>query len=275
MTFGNLELWAALGVNVALTVLYLSVVTTTGAVPRASELFGHGLGIAGFALMLMTETLYSLRKRTALARWGRMVYWLKFHIFTGLVGPYMVLLHTSWKFGGLAGIVMLLTGVVVLSGFLGRYIYTAIPRTVNGMALEEEDLQRLIRETEAALQGWLAAQHQRTRQVVHEMLAAEDRLAATLSPGLLLWVRPLVEMRYRWLWWREKRRLGRLARAEARRLDRLMARRRALRRQRMMLLGARRALALWHALHVPLGGVLFTLAFIHIVAAVYYATLLR
>ena len=43
----------------------------------------------------------------------------------------------------------------------------------------------------------------------------------------------------------------------------------------MMLLGARRALALWHTLHVPLGAVMFTLAFIHIVAAVYYATLLR
>ena len=67
-------------------------------IPPASELFGHGLGILGFILMLMTETLYSLRKRSRSVKWGKMSIWLQFHIFTGLVGPYMVLLHTSWKF---------------------------------------------------------------------------------------------------------------------------------------------------------------------------------
>jgi hypothetical protein len=34
-------------------------------------------------------------------------------------------------------------------------------------------------------------------------------------------------------------------------------------------------LGLWHAIHIPVGMVLFTAAFIHIVAAVYYATLLH
>ena len=275
MSFGNAELWAAFFANLAITAIYLAVVASMGQVPAASEAFGHGLGIVGFLLMLMTETLYSIRKRMRLARWGRMAYWLKFHIFTGLVGPYMVLLHTSWKFAGLAGVVMLLTVVVVVSGFIGRYIYTAIPRTVNGLALEEEEVDRMIREAETALQQWLQAQSQRTRQVVQEMLTVEERLTARLPPALLLWVRPLVEGYYRWRWWREKRRLGRLARAEARKLDRLLARRRLLRRQRAMLLWARRALALWHTLHVPLGAVLFTLAFVHIGAALYYALLTR
>ena len=49
-----------------------------------------------------------------------MARWLEFHIFTGIVGPYLVLLHTSWKFNGLAGVVMLLTGVIVLSGFIRK-----------------------------------------------------------------------------------------------------------------------------------------------------------
>jgi hypothetical protein len=34
-------------------------------------------------------------------------------------------------------------------------------------------------------------------------------------------------------------------------------------------------MALWHTIHIPIGMVLFTAAFIHIVAAVYYASLLR
>jgi hypothetical protein len=37
----------------------------------------------------------------------------------------------------------------------------------------------------------------------------------------------------------------------------------------------RRLLALWHVFHVPLTGVVFALAFIHILAALYYATFLR
>jgi cytochrome b subunit of formate dehydrogenase len=37
----------------------------------------------------------------------------------------------------------------------------------------------------------------------------------------------------------------------------------------------RRLLALWHLLHVPLGVVLFTLALVHIVAALYYSTFLK
>jgi NADPH-dependent 2,4-dienoyl-CoA reductase/sulfur reductase-like enzyme len=38
---------------------------------------------------------------------------------------------------------------------------------------------------------------------------------------------------------------------------------------------ARRLLALWHVIHIPLGAVLFTLAFVHIGAALYYATFLK
>ncbi len=83
--------------------------------------------------MLFTETFYSLRKRSRAARWGRMADWLQLHIFTGIVGPFMVLLHTSWKFNGLAGVTLLLTSLIVLSGFVGRYIYTRIPRTADGI----------------------------------------------------------------------------------------------------------------------------------------------
>ena len=59
--------------------------------------------------MLMTATLYSLRKLRTDASWGSTAAWLRFHMVTGLVGPYMVLLHTAMRFHGLAGLTMLLT----------------------------------------------------------------------------------------------------------------------------------------------------------------------
>lgn len=136
MLRGGKEFWAALAAGIVITAAYAGVVLSTQQIPPARELFGHGIGILGFILMLMTEVLYSLRKRSRLARWGSMAAWLQFHIFTGLVGPYLVLLHTSWKFNGLAGVATLFTVVIVISGFIGRYIYTRIPRTVEGLEIE-------------------------------------------------------------------------------------------------------------------------------------------
>ena len=128
--------------------------------------------------------LYSLRKRSRLARWGRMSDWMEFHIFTGLVGPYMVLLHTSWKFNGLAGVITLFTIVIVISGFIGRYIYTRIPRTADGIEIESGLSEEAVKQ-------------------------------------------------------------------------------------------ARRLMALWHTIHIPLGIMLFVAAFVHIGGAIYYALLLR
>jgi len=184
MLRGNRELWLAFLVMILITGVYMLVLLLTKEIPPASEFFGHSIGTLGFTLMLMTETLYSLRKRSRGVRWGRMSLWLQFHIFTGLVGPYMVLLHSSWKFHGLAGVSMLLTMIIVVSGFIGRYIFTRIPRTLDGLEIE-----------------------------------------GTLSQEALK--------------------------------------------------QARRLLALWHAIHIPIGMAVFISAFVHAGAALYYATLLK
>ena len=93
--------------------------------PSGGHPMGHWLGIVGAVLMVMTEILYSLRKRTRLFKQaGPVRVWLSFHIFTGLVGPFLVLMHTGLQFRGLAGVTTWLTAVVVLSGFIGRYLYT-------------------------------------------------------------------------------------------------------------------------------------------------------
>jgi hypothetical protein len=140
----NREFWLALFAMLVIGALYFLIVTVRGQVPAASGFFGHMIGVIGFLLMLMTEILYSLRKRSHSARWGRMSSWLSFHIFTGIVGPYMVLLHTAWTFNGLAGIVTLMTIIVVASGFIGRYIYTSIPRSVDGLEVESNAIDQEI-----------------------------------------------------------------------------------------------------------------------------------
>lgn len=269
---GNRELWLAFVAAIVISIFYVFVVTWINAIPRASDFFGHSIGILGFILMLLTETLYSFRKRSRNARWGRMSSWLDFHIFTGLVGPYMVLLHSSWKFNGLAGVVLLLTIVVVASGFIGRYIYTAVPRTADGVEIEAAALETQIASIENELKTWLTTQGDSASQRLAQNLAA---LPPVSGSWLSIFSRAFSEWSYRLQWWFEKSRLDAKNRVQANQLEKMLRRRRLLYTQVNSLAMARRLLALWHAVHIPIGMALFTAAFIHIIAAIYYATLLR
>jgi len=262
------ELWASFFANLAITAIYLFAVTSFNEIPRASGLFGHGIGILGFILMLMTETLYTLRKRSRSARWGRMSTWLNFHIFTGIVGPYMVLLHSSWKFNGLAGIVMLLTIIIVISGFIGRYIYTAVPRTAEGVEIEASVLEQQIAATEAEVREWLNANPAAASQLEPGLVATPGEASVSLAGLNRGW-----QQRRRWR--KLKRSAGASTRAQLDQLQELFKRQETLRRQTASLAQARRLLAVWHTVHIPIGMALFTAAFIHIIAAIYYATLLR
>lgn len=251
--------------------VYSYVAISLGTIPPAREIFGHTLGIIGFLLMLMTETLYSMRKRTRFAHWGRMASWLKFHIYTGLVGPFLVLLHSSWKFNGLAGIVLLLTIIIVFSGFIGRYIYTAVPRTAEGILVERDVLVAQIRENEQKLQLWMARQPQEIQQ-------AGLRLA-TIPPSdstiMSVLGRFVFDLELRIRFFQEKQHIREEYKLQVQQLGVLVKQKQKLQGQINGLAQARRLLSFWHAVHVPLGITLFTTAFIHIMAAIYYATLLH
>jgi hypothetical protein len=272
MSRSGRELWLAFFACLFITGAYFFMVMMVGQIPAASGFFGHAIGVLGFVLMLMTETLYSLRKRSRSARWGKMAAWLNFHIFTGIVGPYLVLLHSSWKFNGLAGVVMLLTVVIVASGFIGRYIYTAMPRTVDGIEIEASQLEAMITVTEADLRRWQQAQPEAAR-----MLAAYLPASRQAAPGsyAAIFERSWLNWSEHLRFWQARQRVPRQVRAQFRQLEQMVRRQQMLRRQVASMAVARSLLALWHAIHIPVGMVLFTAAFIHVVAAIYYATLLR
>jgi len=271
MRHRNLELWAAFFAILLITLFYLWGVGQAGAIPAASGLFGHGLGILGFLLMLMTEVLYTWRKRSRSARWGRMSSWLRFHIFTGLVGPYMVLLHSSWKFNGLAGIVMLLTVLIVLSGIVGRYIYTAVPRTADGVEIESAELARQIDSVEVSLAAWRTAQPEMARLLSNAL----QQEAAAGTPSLPFLGETLANLRYRRNFKRAQHKLDARQRVQSVELAQLIRRKQILQRQVSSMVMARRLLSLWHTVHIPIGLALFSTAVVHILGAIYYATLLR
>lgn len=105
-------------------------------------LIGHGYGIIGSLLVVVGVILYAARKRVPfLARVGKLRDWLHFHIFLCLVGPYLVFLHTTLKFGGLVAISFWSMAAVVASGIFGRYVYGWIPKTINGQFIGAQDIR--------------------------------------------------------------------------------------------------------------------------------------
>lgn len=271
-TRGNREIWSAVIAISLITVAYIFIIAFYREIPPASDFFGHTIGILGFLLMVMTESLYSLRKRSRNARLGRMSSWLDFHIFTGLVGPYMVLLHSSWKFNGLAGITLLLTIIIVGSGIFGRYIYTLVPRTSDGTIIEARILEQRINLADNEIRQELEIQSPNLETVFSRLYSKDDLPTGFFA---IMIDRTLTSPAHRLQWWLEKSRLDKQTRLKVNRLEAQLRRRHQLTRQLNSLALARRALSLWHSVHIPIGMVLFTAAFIHIFAAIYYATLLR
>jgi hypothetical protein len=250
---------------VMITLFYLLVQTSSREIPAASSFWGHSLGVLGFLLMLMTETLYSFRKRSKRgARWGKMSSWLEFHIFTGIVGPFMVLLHPGWQFKGLAAVLSLMTLLMVFSGFFGRYIYTAIPRASDGVEIDLEELEITARKLKAEL---AMAKTQDKTQPIQKI--------ETNSGSILM-----VLTRF---WWDVRAgindqliRMGASGEEKQKSLELLRVQRQYehLHRQINQLAAARRIFSLWHAVHIPLGLTLFLVAVAHVGAAIYYAMLI-
>ena len=110
---------------------------------KPSGLIGQGLGMAGTLMMVVGVVGYMLRKRwTVLHRFGKLKDWLTFHIFLCTLGPFLVLLHTTFKFGNIASVSFWSMAVVVGSGIFGRYVYIRIPKTVNGQFLSRQVIKQ-------------------------------------------------------------------------------------------------------------------------------------
>jgi hypothetical protein len=262
----SLELKLGLLVCLGLSGMY--VVYELLAEPAGGQPFGHWLGIVGTFFMVLTEVLYSVRKRTTLLRWaGPVRYWLSFHIFTGIVGPFLVLTHTAFQFRGLAGITMALTAIVCGSGFLGRYFYTAIPRSVAGVEASSTDLVDEIGRVQAAIGGVI----QRRSAAVQALVEADARRKRqTRGDWTLVFLRGWDEWRYRRRLHSQIRRLEKTEKQKLGDVERMLVQRRNLERQMRMLQAARRLLSIWHVAHVPMGVALFASVAIHVAATLYF-----
>jgi len=189
---------AAMGLVAAFTIYgfdyytlgpYERPVSPKHALLRPSGAIGINLGVFG-VLMFFVIFLYPLRKRWGwLGRQGNSRHWLDFHVILGTAAPLVIALHSSFKFGGIAGIAFWLMTMVTLSGFIGRYLYSQIPRSLNAAELTIKE----IRETEVKLRWDAEEKHDNIGTDLIDLFAlpsAEDVARSSMIASLcwMIWL---------------------------------------------------------------------------------------
>lgn len=122
------------GLVVLMLVLWLGFLVHRS--PRfAGSLWGGVLAVSGSALMLVPLAYLVVKRirplKQRLTRFVPMRTLLAWHIYAGILGPILVLLHTGHKFESMLGTALTaMTLLVVLSGFAGRYLMNQSSQTI-------------------------------------------------------------------------------------------------------------------------------------------------
>jgi hypothetical protein len=103
---------------------------------------GYYLGLVGGVLMLLLLT-YPLRKYLhGLRNWGPVRHWFSIHMWLGVVGPVLVIAHSTFTLKSTnATVAFICMLFVAASGIVGRFIYVRIHRGLHGEKLNFKELQ--------------------------------------------------------------------------------------------------------------------------------------
>jgi hypothetical protein len=233
---------------------------------RPSGPVGQALGVAGLVLMCV-PMLYAVRKRwKRLSRVGSMKAWLEFHIFGGIVGPVFVTFHTSFKFNGIVSVAYWMMIIVASSGFVGRYLYVRIPRSLRGTELTLGELQQHAEQLKTQL-----ANSGIPSSLLARINTLEEHSRPSARPGGWIVSLAVGDLALKARLWRLRHEFI----AAGARPDRVAAvvkliAERALLLRRLALLGKTKTLFdLWHVFHQPLVYFLFGIVLLHVGVVTY------
>lgn len=122
----------------------------------AGSLIGSGFGILGALLMLVSMAHMAVKRigplKRAVTERISMRTLLAIHVHAGVIGGIFGLLHTGHKFGSHLGIALTAAMiVVVLSGYVGRYLLSQTSQTIKEKREVVTDLELAFRNTATQL----------------------------------------------------------------------------------------------------------------------------
>lgn len=236
---------------------------------KPSGLQGHGYGIIGSLMIFVGVTVYSARKRfRSLQQIGKLRYFLEFHIFLCLVGPILVLYHTTFKFGGLVAVSFWSMVAVVASGVIGRYLYVQIPKGLQGNELSMAELMKVREEIGMRMKRSGGVSEELLRTV--DMIGTPPRDPALMSVWEVLRFFLLNDLTRR----SKLRTIARTLRSSGQSgatvhvFTTLAAQRIVLVRRMALLQKLREIFHYWHVIHLPFSTIMFIILFVHVGVAI-------
>lgn len=227
-------------------------------------------GYAG-AFMMIVMLAYSMRKRTPLlGKATTLQSMLNFHIYLGIVGPLLIVLHTSFKIQGLVAISFWSMVAVALSGFFGRYLYKQIPRNVQGAELTLKELGRLSAERAAELQS----KFHLNAESIARLEAVINKFATHLSGSAMKSVMMLLTDDLFRFWSRHRfsqtvKHAVSLSSRELHDFTREAFSRALLQRRITLLNQVQRIFHYWHVVHKPFAIIMYLIMVVHIGIAIW------
>jgi hypothetical protein len=124
----QLMLW-----TLVIALVWLGWKVANGQYYKPGEGLGYNLGLAG-GLMMLTLLLYSARKHlTFMQKLGKLKYWFRIHMMLGVIGPTLILFHTTFRLGSINATIAFYCMILVAgSGLIGRFVYTRIHKGLYG-----------------------------------------------------------------------------------------------------------------------------------------------
>jgi hypothetical protein len=109
---------------------------------KPGDVVGYNLGLVG-GLMMLTLLLYPMRKRVRIMKnWAPLPKWFKWHMVFGILGPTLIILHSTFYIGSInAGVALICMLLVSGSGIFGRFFYTKIHYGLYGRHATHKQLQ--------------------------------------------------------------------------------------------------------------------------------------
>jgi hypothetical protein len=109
---------------------------------KPGDKIGYNIGLAG-GLMMLTLMLYPLRKRVGFMKnWVVLPIWFKWHMVFGILGPALIMFHSTFYIGSInAGVALTCMLLVSGSGIFGRLFYTKIHYGLYGRQASHKQLQ--------------------------------------------------------------------------------------------------------------------------------------
>lgn len=244
----------------------LGIWTSVPVLYKSSRGIWRIMGWTGSAMML-TLMLYSIRKRShRLSGLAPLRHWLRIHIFLGLMGPLLIMFHTTFKFKGLVATSFWAMLVTVCFGILGRYIYSQIPRSLSGAKLKSNDIDKIVEGFDKDLGENIKGKK------LSELLSSlsvplDDTLQMSPLKALAFYVVNDIKNFFRVFKLRSAlKRESNMPREKRQETITLLKQKSALIRRKNLLSSSQKLLDYWHVVHIPLAILMFTIMFIHIAA---------